>query len=162
MSSRSGRVLMATLLAGLVGAFAFPASVDAAPKTNSLSGNAENSTFGFNGSIISNDDGSAVRGTFQVQSSGGNVTVDATCLRVGAVPGGRLASTAGIVKASSDPAVPVGSGIRVEAFDSDTPTPPDGLSFVALPEPPGPGDCSVPSSVPSFITKGDLTIRVGG
>ena len=159
--SRFSWRLTATVVAALAAAVVLSAPVDAAPKTNSLSGNADSGAVGFNGTIISDDNGSAVRGTFQVQTQGGRVTVDATCLRVGAVVGGRLAGAAGTIKASTDPSLPVGSAIGVEAFDSDNPVPPDGLSLVAAPQTPGPNQCNLPGSVTSSITKGKITIRQG-
>ena len=155
--------LTATVLAALVGAVIFPASVGAAPKTNSLSGQAVNGTgaLSFNGAIHSDSDGSAVRGTFQVKTQLGNVTVDATCLEVVAGIGGRIAGAAGAVKASTDPSLPVGAAVAVQAFDSDTSAVPDGLTLFLLGQVPGPNQCSPPSSPASPVSKGKLTIRQG-
>src|SRR5919106_1738552 len=109
--SRLGWRLMATVLAALVGAAVFPAFVGAAPKTNSLSGQAQIGMFRFNGTIVSDDDGSPVRGTFIVTTPDGPVNVDANCLAVqGPVPGGRVAGASGVVHVSKDPSFPVGSG----------------------------------------------------
>jgi hypothetical protein len=156
--SRSGWRLTATVLAALVGAAVFPPSVGAAPKTNSLSGQAQTGTFRFNGTIVSDDDGSPVRGTFILTTPLGTVNVDANCLAVqGPVPGGRVAGASGVVHVSKDPSFPVGSGVGVQAFDSDNPAVADGLSFLAVPG--APGDCEVPADRPTSVTDGKITIR---
>ena len=157
------RRLGAIALVGVAGAFAFPASASAAPRTDSLSGNVgKQSGTGFNGTVISDSDGSAVRGAFKVTlANGGNITVDATCLQTTFAFGGRAAGAGGVVKTSTDPSVPVGSGIIVRAFDSDDPARPDGLDIFAGGEAPGPNQCESQLDPGAPVTKGKITIRVG-
>jgi hypothetical protein len=157
--------LTATALVALTGAvLLLPNTAGAAPETNSLSGNVSIGTaVGFNGTVISDSDGSHVRGAFKVNlADGGNITVDATCLQVGPALGGRAAGAGGVVKTSTDPSVPVGSGIVVQAFDSDGPARlADRLEVQGpISQVPGPRDCGASGSGAS-VTKGKLTIRIG-
>jgi hypothetical protein len=153
----------ATVLTALVGLALVPASAGAGPTNDQLSGNVGRASGrGFNGTVISDSDGSNVRGAFKVNlSNGGNVTVDATCLRTTLAFGGRAAGAAGVVKTSTDPAIPVGSGIVVRAFDSDDPAKPDTLDLFAGPRPPGPNQWEGPLHQGTPVTKGKITVKVG-
>jgi hypothetical protein len=153
----------ATVVTALVGVAMVPLSASAAPKNDSLSGNVGRASgLGYNGTVISNSDGTAVRGAFKVNlSNGGNVTVDATCLQTTLAFGGRAAGAGGVVKTSTDPSVPVGSGIVVRAFDSDDPARPDTLDLFAAPKAPEPNQCDAQLDPGSPISKGKITIKVG-
>jgi hypothetical protein len=117
---------------------------------------------GFNGTVISDSDGTSVRGAFKVNlANGGNITVDATCLQVAFALGGRAAGAGGVVKTSTDSSVPVGSGIIVRAFDSGDPARPDGLEIFAGGQAPGPNQCETQLDPGAPVTKGKITIRQG-
>ena len=153
----------AAAVVALVGVTIMPGSAGAASKNDSLSGNVGRASgLGFNGTVISDSDGTNVRGAFKVNlSNGGNVTVDATCLQTTLAFGGRAAGAAGRVKTSTDPTVPVGAGIAVRAFDSDDPAVPDGLDLFLSDQVPGPNQCGSSLDPLSRIAKGKITIKVG-
>jgi hypothetical protein len=115
---------------------------------------------GFSGTVIVDETGSHVSGTFTVKDLLGNFNVDANCLEVAPVAGGRVAGATGRVVASTDPSQPKGSGIAVQAFDSTNPVVPDGLTIIGLPEAPGPNECFTPTNPLSSITEGKITIRL--
>ena len=152
-----------TALGALLGLALLAAPTGAAPNNNSLSGNVgKQSGLGFNGTVISDGDGTNVRGAFKVNlSNGGNITVDATCLQTGFTLFGRAATAAGEVKTSTDPSVPRGAAIEVRALDSDDTTRPDGLEIVLGSEVPGPNQCGVQLDPPEAITKGKITVKIG-
>ena len=154
----------ATVLTALVGVALVPASAGAAPRNDQLSGNVGRASgLGFNGTVISDSDGSHVRGGFKVNlSNGGNVTVDATCLQATLAFCGRAAGAGGVVKTSTDPSVPVGAGIIVRAFDSDAPSAqPDSLDLFLGDQAPGPNQCESQLDPGSPVTKGKITVKVG-
>jgi hypothetical protein len=161
-SSTFGKRLTAAALLAMTAAVVFPATAGAAPKTNQLSGNvAKGSGVGFNGTVTSDSDGTAVRGAFKVNlSNGGNITVEATCLQVAFGLGGRAGSAGGVVKTSTDGSVEVGSGIIVRAFDSDNPAQPDGIDVFAGPTAPGPNQCGTQLDPLSPVVKGKVTVKI--
>jgi hypothetical protein len=154
-----GAAAVATAVAGLL---VVPAAAGAATPSSSLSGSAERSNgLSYSGTVNSDADGSDVRGTFTIKTRDGLLTVDATCLEVAKVPGGRKAFAGGRVETSTDPGQSVGSAVGADAFDSDNENVKDGLTLFALHTVPKPNECSGPNDRPSAISKGKLIIKKG-
>jgi hypothetical protein len=156
-----GGLLIATVLIPLVGTAVFPGPVGASQPSRVHRLHVIADTPGGShlaGLITSDAKGSDVDGHFALKTTKGElVSVEATCLEVSAIAGGKAAGVGGRVDASSDASLPVGTAILVQAFESHT-SRRDTLDFFHLPGVPGHNQCNPPRDPGTPIKSGKISI----